>query len=106
MPCSSDYGPSIHTEYVEKEHDGKMAARLCAVLTTLEARGWLHQTLDNIDYKEAGITRKSLQNWWNEHKQRDVERRLREQEEARRMRVKRNALAKLTDAEKKALGVR
>lgn len=53
--------------------------------------------LDLINYEEAGITRRDLEKWWKEHKALDARHR---EEEARK-----KALAKLTAAERKLLGL-
>ena len=57
--------------------------------------------LDFIDFDEAGITRRDLEVWWINHMQLDAKHR----EEERIRNLKRSALGKLTDAEKKVLGL-
>lgn len=58
--------------------------------------------LNYIDYGEAGITRKELEKWWKEHKALDAKHR--EAEALKKARIV--ALSKLTDIEKKALGIK
>jgi len=83
MPCRNDYAEPTHEELrrdweAQLRHDSELAEMLCYVLCELDKAdvGW--RLPANI-YK-----------WWEEHKKRDL--------------VK-NALAKLTDKEKKALGL-
>lgn len=57
--------------------------------------------LDLINYEEAGITRTELEQWWENHKRLDEQHRKEEQNRIAR----KKALAKLTDAEKKLLGL-
>jgi hypothetical protein len=104
MPCYDDRDNIRYVE-TEKEHDGKMAARLCAVFTVLEAKGTLMQTLKEASWPEAGVTAKGTLRWWEDHKRLDLERKRREREDRERYRDKQNALKKLTPAERKALGL-
>ena len=72
-----------------------MAAQLCRAMEVLEDQGLL---------RSPKIT-SNMRDWWGDHKKRDRERREEERRErARRMRRKR-ALAKLTHAEKRDLGL-
>lgn len=57
--------------------------------------------LDFINYDEAGIKRIDLEKWWTQHKALDAQHRKEEQERKARA----AALAKLTKAEKKLLGL-
>ena len=54
------------------------------------------------DFADAGITRKELEKWWKNHKKLDAKHR----EAERLKKLKESALAKLTDEEKKVLGVK
>ena len=51
----------------------KLEAMLCSVIRAAPA-----MIFDVIDYKEAGVTRKELEGWWNEHRRKDEERKARE----------------------------
>lgn len=101
-------------------------AMLCGVLTVLENASQfgnvpitgnaIGHVFDRFDYDESGITRKELINWWKKHKLEDE---LRRAEEARKVQAlidkaaaekalaeaKASAIAKLTPAERKALGL-
>ena len=60
------------------------------------------QPLNHINYAEAGITRKELEQWWKQHKKLDAKHR--EAERLKKLRA--SALAKLSEEERKALGVK
>lgn len=111
MPCYDGRNDArCITEYVEKIHDGVNAARLCAVFTVLQQEGSLDRVLRAADWGEAGVTRVNTINWWTQHQERD--RKQREAEQAERVRkariakAKASARAKLSDADKKALGIK
>lgn len=105
MPCNDGYGPGHTVEYVEREHDGKMAARLCAVLSVLEHNKSLDHILNQVNWREAGVSKAGLERWWNDHKLMDQQRKARERNERERQRTKEAALKKLSPAERKALGL-
>ena len=103
MPCT-DGGPSYIEEYYEA--GVKFEAILCGILTSVEKSGrQVSSVFNDIDWKEAGVKRSWAENWWVEHKEEDAERRIREAEEAAREAARISALSKLTNAEKKALGL-
>ena len=61
---------------------------------------------DWIDYKEAGITKKELVAWHKAHMELDAKHRAEEKAKQEKAALKKAALAKLTPAERKALGVK
>lgn len=63
MPCF-DGGPSCG------ESAPELSAILCGILYAIErdAITNLVSILDGVDWKEVGATRKWLENWWAEHK--------------------------------------
>jgi len=82
MPCADD--PLDNEEYVElfDEHQ-RLKAVMCAVLTQLETDRTPDEFeifLKNINWKEAGVKKSWLKEWWTEHKARDAERRRMEAE--------------------------
>lgn len=109
MPCGDGGSFSGRTEYVYQE-SGKQTQRLCAVFTALEKRGWLTQTLDTADWKEAGVSKASTLAWWERHKQEDRERKAREAREREEKRAREAAREKakkaLTREERKLLGLK
>lgn len=105
MPCN-DGGGNVRTEYIEIEHTGRMAARLCAVLTVLEKRGLLDEVVGMIDFKGAGVGPRDLSTWWAKHKRIDEEKREREQTQAQRERDRKAAIAKLSPKDRKVLGLK
>lgn len=97
------------TEPALKKQISFAESALCAALGTIEAMlirqasgdfGY-RDVYEAIDYKEAGITEKELREWHKKHKELDKKHRAEEQK-----RLKASALAKLTEEEKKALGVK
>lgn len=109
MPCRDYDTIDYASEYRDRLNERE--AMLCAVLTALEDRVSPHtkDKLDwifrNIDWKEAGVSRGKLEDWWEGHKIRDKHRREREAELKRVEELKNEALKKLTKEELKALGL-
>lgn len=103
MPCNS--GPTREEVARMDELRLNLPACLCAVLSELERHGALDDVLDGIDYGEAGVTRRWLTEWWDEHKKADCARRHIEREAAARAKFRYDALAKLTTEERRALGI-
>lgn len=98
MPCltypEQSYVAHPDSQVVDilKKSNAELEAALCAVMTACE-----HRNINPIlwiDYKESGITRDKLESWWEDHKQKDKDRRIKE-----------NALAKLSAEERKVLGI-
>jgi hypothetical protein len=104
MPCL-DGRENIHTEYVERLHDGVNAARLCAVFSVLEKQGLLEEVLRNANWQGSGVSSASTMQWWEEHKARDRRRILREEQEIQRRRDRAAAIAKLNPKDRKVLGL-
>lgn len=101
MPCF-DGGPT------RPEPETPYEAILCGVFTFLENQpldGTLEAVLENLDYKEMGVTEEEVRVWWEVHKAQDARRRERERKEREREEARQTALSKLTDAEKAALGL-
>lgn len=118
MPCRDYYDdhPEEYfrdvTEPALRKQISFAESALCLALNTMEQllKGIKHDfddhvktnPLDIMDFEEAGITRTDLEKWWTKHKKLDA--RHREQERLKNVRAA--ALAKLTDEEKKVLGVK
>ena len=60
--------------------------------------------LDHIDFEEAGIKREELDAWWADHKRKDEASRIAEEEKKSKARLRKDALKKLSPAERVALG--
>ena len=103
MPCSDGVGWNTRVEYVE---DGVQTKRLCAIATVLQARGSLSIILDNVDWKEAGTSRRGFDEWWARHQREDADRRAREKKERDAKREKERVLATLTPEQKRVLGLK
>lgn len=72
---------------------------LCAIMRVLSLPE-RKSLLTAIDWEEAGITRAEFEEWWATHKRRDEELNT----AAKRKALREQALAKLTPAERRALG--
>ncbi len=109
MPCSDGgYNDEVRVSRDDvREHD-MLEAAMCGILTVLEA-GASGQSLDYllgyVDWKEAGIKRKTLETWWRKHKKQDEERRAREAAALNKEQLKARAMEKLTVEERAALGL-
>lgn len=121
MPCrdyyddhpEAYYGPKLKDQEAEiaklKKQISFAESALCATLSALEHVNGLTevphlpgQFYEWIDHDEAGITRESLINWHKQHKELDAKHR----EQERLQKVRTDALKKLSDEEKKALGIK
>lgn len=91
MPCN-DGRENTYTVYVES---GNQTKRLCAVFSVLQQAGTLETTLDKVNWTEAGVSRRSTEEWWVRHQEEDLVRRRREA-----------VLNKLSPEERKILGVK
>lgn len=87
MPCSDS---TVNTHYVYVDRDNpKLAAMLCGVLTWVEMNLYMPRLLDNLNYKEMGVTQVELETWWKKHKEEDKRRRNKEAAQKRREKEKR-----------------
>ena len=91
MPCN-DGRENTYTVYVES---GNQTKRLCAVFSVLQQAGTLETTLDKVNWTEAGVSRRSTEEWWVRHQEEDLARRRRKA-----------VLNKLSPEERKILGVK
>lgn len=110
MPCfNDDWDEDGNKVVLTHEQWNKMniaAAALCAISGALERVGHLGETLDLIDWRGAGVTKKQFRVWWAEHKQEDEERLEREAAKAEIEKKKHDALSKLTAEERVLLGIK
>lgn len=106
MPCRDEW---TEREDLEKDYRelALVRASLCAVLSVLEEDdATFAAILKKIDWKEAGVSKREFLSWWTDHMEKD---RKRKEQEAKLMREKeilKEALSKLTDEEKKILGIK
>ena len=112
MPCIDYYDKNPSAYYADTLHGLKKQvsfaeSALCQTLAAFDAYAYLRQenALDFIKYKDAGITRNQLEKWWAEHKRKDEESKHHEDVRGEKDRLKKQALAKLSSAERKILGV-
>jgi hypothetical protein len=106
MPCY-DSREDLHQicDDLQKSNN-KLEAMLCMVMYTLEEENEIGHFAELFNYKESGITRDQLFGWWKQHKEDDRRRKDRERAERDRLERRDAALAKLTDEERKLLGVK
>ena len=110
MPCrvdDEDWKPRKETRQGLNIED--FEAVLCGILTA--AGKGIHVAgptglLDNIDWKEAGVKRKTVEAWWKRHKAEDAARLARESAERRKAELRKVAIGKLTAEELEALGIK
>jgi hypothetical protein len=112
MPCNDGSGANfalVEDLHRERNNRYRIEAMLCAALTFLESKKQFDAFLKATDWKEAGISRKRLLRWWEEHQEQDRLRRIREakerKEQEKKDRLKLRAYEKLTPAEREALNL-
>lgn len=121
MPCRSGYeddpalfySPQLANKDAEirrlKDRVSFAESALCETLRALDYVDGLVETgpvgrdwYDWINFKEAGITKQELVKWHKRHK--EIDAKYREQERLKK--VREDALAKLSEEERKALGIK
>ena len=111
MPCRTDGWDEPVKPRKETRHGMDIAdfeAVLCGILTAASEGilvGRVDGLMDVVDWKEAGVSRKTVEAWWKRHQKEDADRRAREAAEQRRTALKQSALKKLTAEERAALGL-
>lgn len=106
MPCRDEFAEDLRRR--ERDVEGALTkAGLCAILTALGDKSSLfEETLSKVDWKEAGIKKRELLSWWEQHKEEDRARREREKRVKHEKKIRKEALSKLSDEEKKILGIK
>jgi len=112
MPCN-DWGSGPGPVYIHDHESARklkeVEAMLCGLLTSIESSESstynLNLLLMSFDEKESGVDKSELLKWWQNHKAEDAARKLKEQKIKEKQELKKQALSKLTDKEKKALGL-
>jgi hypothetical protein len=110
MPCM-DGGPSAHEVKMRdqaaaaaKRQTQMIEASLCAIVSAIDKQSIeIRQAVfGSVDWQEAGVTVREFDNWLHNHRAKDAERRKAEEEAKARAAL----LARLTDEEKRLLGVK
>lgn len=97
MPCMSyDDDPQANAREWKKKTD-KLARIACRAMAELEKQGRADFLL---------IENEEVREWWSAHKEADAKAQAEREEKARRHQVRNEALAKLTNEEKKVLGIK
>lgn len=78
-----------------------LVPELCSFLRGLEP-----PVFDSIVYDARSKQSRDLADWWEEHEAHDRDREAREKAEAKRQKLAASGMAKLTPAERKALGIK
>lgn len=110
MPCYDGRSVSIDADRLEELR--KCEAVLCAILRAVNGAqsyapmAQLWTLLDHVDWQGAGVSRAWLQAWWQQHQQQDQDKARAEAMEKARGKVRREALAKLTNEERRLLGIK
>ena len=107
MPCYDSGAYDREDQYRQKKKIVFLEAALCAALTVFEKianenTNVVINPFSWIDYEKAGIGEKKLKDWWDNHKREDYARRKKEKE---KQDLKASALSKLTEEERKVLGL-
>ena len=105
MPCYDSGAYDREDQYRQKKKIVFLEAALCAALTAFELiakNTSVTNAFSWIDYEKAGIGEKKLKDWWDNHKREDYTRRKKEKE---KQDLKASALSKLTEEERKVLGL-
>lgn len=95
MPCR-DYSTHEGVDYESRRKLDNVTEMLCSVLTALSEDPKVSRLLQN---------NKKLRNWWEKHQEQDRRRLADEARELERKRKKQRAISKLTDEERKLLGL-
>jgi hypothetical protein len=106
MPCR-DY--TIEDEWRDRlsSEMAMLRASLCAVLTVIDTDDTAFNAfLKKINWREAGVTKRELMLWWEKHQEEDRVRKEREAKRKEEERIRKEALSKLTEYEKKILGIK
>ena len=105
MPCRDNWdAPTKETRHgMTISH---FEATLCGVFTLFEKEGEIDWWLERVNWKEAGVKRKTVEIWWKKHKEEDAARRAYEEAAKRKEELKAHAMSKLTEAELIALGLK
>ena len=106
MPCRVDDWDDVPK--ATKRHGlaiEDFEAVLCGILSEIEFHDELDYFLGAVDWDEVGVSRKMVEAWWTAHKKEDERRRAKEAAEKAKEEKRKAALAKLTDEDRKALGL-
>ena len=84
------YHPKAYCKRIDKASMDELTASLCDLLNA-------HSDISSLSLE--------TQTWWRDHQKADIKRIAKEQEQAKTDEIKKSALDKLSDKEKKALGL-
>ena len=103
-------GPLLAKIDIQGRQITELEAMLCGVFYLLEngftnrgATIYLQEILDRVNWQETGTTQMWTEDWWEDHKEQDRQRRI--EEGRKRERRRREILARLTDEEQEILGL-
>lgn len=100
MPCLDSR--DCYLEQKSAKDNQICQAVLCGIFSGVAD---INSVLKYLDFAEIGVTRREILDWWEEHKEYDRQRRVIVKIQKERENLKKLALLKLTEEEKRALGL-
>ena len=106
MQSSNDCisGPDVEQVRRDLRKEQIEKGLLCAAFSFIEKNDF-NEFIENTSWEEIGVTKKEALDWWKEHKRADEQRKKQEQQKAEKEKIIKNALAKLSEEERKALNL-
>lgn len=105
MPCYVESDPEEEKRHIQEVN--QLSACLCSALKYMQGRAMLSEFFEYIDEEECNFSAASfLREWWKKHLRQDEIRKQKEVEMKKEEKIKRDALNKLSDEEKKLLGLK
>lgn len=103
MPCSDGAGPLYDRSEAKELHDrnDKLAQMLCGICTIIDDYHTNNKLKTYIILNVPGIAK-----WWIKHKKQDACRLAMEQEKQVQENIRKSALAKLSNEERRVLGLK
>lgn len=98
MPCRDSR--ECYLEQKSAKDNQLCQAVLCGIFSGFSD---INLVLKDLDFAEMGVTRQEILDWWEEHKEYDRQRRVGIKRKKERENLKKLALSKLSEEEKKAL---
>jgi RPA family protein len=90
----------LDTYYTDTSKSDKITRTLCSLITKMD-----DETRNKIVYNGKDKTSRRLADWWDEHQEADKKRLADEAKQKQKEKIKKSALSKLSEEERKALGL-
>ena len=74
MPCTMHWTEDDWKRYYNEPTRSQACAEavLCGILSMTEKVGNIKELFDTLDYQQIGLSREEVENWWKEHKKKDL----------------------------------